>query len=600
MKTLHISKSLALRPDYVTQTGAIIARKRRGKTYTASVMAEEMVKAGLPFAAIDPTGAWWGLRASADGKKAGLAVTIIGGEHGDIPLEKTAGKVIADLVVDHPGHYVLDVSDLEPEDMHLFCAEFGERLFKRKKTKRFPMHIFGDEADVLLPQVPENGVHARTLRAYDKIIRRGGLYGLGFTAITQRPALVSKNSLSQVEVLIVLQLIGAQDRDAVEKWVRTHDTGARAEEFMTSLASLGLGEAWVWSPSWLDIFKRIQVRERETFNSSKTPEVGDRLAEPAVLAAVDLEAIKAKVAATIEKAKANDPEALKAEVAALRRQLAARPAAAPAPAAPKVEIVEKPALRAGELDRLEKLLARAEKHQDKVMAAHREAADLAAKIQTAVHDSRRPLEYIKAKGQPAQRVFPPPARPAAATTHHRYLAPKDERVARALPPADAGGLSAPQQRILAALVFLQSLDVRQPDKYQIALFVGVAPSSGSYANNLGALRTAGLIEYPNPGSVELTPAGLAAAPSVTIPNTSDELHAAVLGRLSKPQQSILGELLAAYPNPVTKELLAEKVGVSAGSGSYANNLGHLRTLGAITYPSAGMARAADMMFIKEA
>lgn len=103
MKHLNISPDLVLPLDFVTQTAAILARKRVGKTYTASVIAEEMVKVELPFVVLDPTGAWWGLRASADGKSEGLPVVIIGGAHGDVPLEATAGKVIADLVVDHPG-----------------------------------------------------------------------------------------------------------------------------------------------------------------------------------------------------------------------------------------------------------------------------------------------------------------------------------------------------------------------------------------------------------------------------------------------------------------------------------------------------------------
>jgi DNA helicase HerA-like ATPase len=46
----------------VTQTFAILAKRGVGKSYTASVMAEEMLKAGHTIIALDPTGAWWGLR----------------------------------------------------------------------------------------------------------------------------------------------------------------------------------------------------------------------------------------------------------------------------------------------------------------------------------------------------------------------------------------------------------------------------------------------------------------------------------------------------------------------------------------------------------
>ena len=42
------------------------------------------------------------------------------------------------------------------------------------------------------------------------------------------------------------------------------------------------------------------------------------------------------------------------------------------------------------------------------------------------------------------------------------------------------------------------------------------------------------------------------------------------------------------------------VGVSRTSGGYFNNLGRLRTLGAIDYPQKGQVRAADILFPKVA
>ncbi len=95
MAELRIASNLSLGLDAVTKTFAILAQRRKGKTYTASVIAEEFVKAGQPWVALDPTGAWWGLRAGADGStKVGLPVYVFGGQHGDLPLERTAGKVI--------------------------------------------------------------------------------------------------------------------------------------------------------------------------------------------------------------------------------------------------------------------------------------------------------------------------------------------------------------------------------------------------------------------------------------------------------------------------------------------------------------------------
>ncbi len=59
VRALRIGKDgFALPLELVTSTQAILARKRSGKSYTASVEAEELLEAKQQIAVIDPTGAW--------------------------------------------------------------------------------------------------------------------------------------------------------------------------------------------------------------------------------------------------------------------------------------------------------------------------------------------------------------------------------------------------------------------------------------------------------------------------------------------------------------------------------------------------------------
>ena len=95
---LRISDTLALPLDAVTQTFGILAMRGAGKSNAAVVMAEEMHRNELPWVAVDPKGDWWGVRARADGTE-GLPVPIFGGHHGDVPLEPTAGNVLAEMIV---------------------------------------------------------------------------------------------------------------------------------------------------------------------------------------------------------------------------------------------------------------------------------------------------------------------------------------------------------------------------------------------------------------------------------------------------------------------------------------------------------------------
>ena len=55
-KGLRVGDDLTLPLDAITQSIALLAIKRAGKSNAAAVMAEEMYHAGLPWVGIDPKG----------------------------------------------------------------------------------------------------------------------------------------------------------------------------------------------------------------------------------------------------------------------------------------------------------------------------------------------------------------------------------------------------------------------------------------------------------------------------------------------------------------------------------------------------------------
>jgi plasmid stabilization system protein ParE len=156
----------------------------------------------------------------------------------------------------------------------------------------------------------------------EDIVRRGRKRGIGCTLITQRPAVLNKNVLTQCEVLVALRLVHPKDIDAIEEWVNVHADPDTAKEMIDSLPSLAVGEAWFWSPGWGDLFQRVKVRHRETFDSGATPKAGEAPKRPKHLAEIDLAALGEQIKATVEKAKADDPKELRRQIAELKKQLA--------------------------------------------------------------------------------------------------------------------------------------------------------------------------------------------------------------------------------------------------------------------------------------
>ena len=56
--TLRLSRELSLPTEAVSETLAILAKPGAGKTYTAAVLVEELLKAGLQVVVVDPVGVW--------------------------------------------------------------------------------------------------------------------------------------------------------------------------------------------------------------------------------------------------------------------------------------------------------------------------------------------------------------------------------------------------------------------------------------------------------------------------------------------------------------------------------------------------------------
>lgn len=606
---LKLADDLTLPLDLVVEATVLVGKRGRGKTYCGKRIVEQAHGAKVTVAVIDPTDVWYGLQSGSDGGEAGgLDFLIVGGPHGDLPANPGSGKMLARLVREGTS-LILVTKGLPKAERRRLVGEFLTELYDNADGT--PILVVIDEADEYAPEGVKSFGNRRddplmlSSGAVEDIVRRGRAGGLGCLLITQRVAVLSKDVLTQADTLIALGVTGKTDIDAVAGWISRHapdvETG---KEITASLPSLPKGTCWVWSPEY-GVLAKVEVLPIATFDSSASPKVGEVAAVPKGRKVLDLGALGEEMARFAAELKAEDPAVLRKRVAELERELATmaneadarylRIEALEAEVATHVTVeperIEVPVLSEDLLIRLEEALEpvgvlMAEVGERLTWETENRGNDIAF--------TRRKLERTPPPPPPPMAVGRP-ARPVKATARPVPLPTP-------LPPegrntADSGHLSTSQSAILDALAWFESVRIMAPTRGQVAFQSGVSPKSSGYEKNLSTMRTRGLIDYPLPNRLGLTELGQQAADPPAHPATSESLQASIKSRLSESQGTMLTVLIDVYPDPVTREDLADACLVSPRSSGFEKNCSTLRTLGLVDYPAQGLVCATEMLFL---
>ena len=284
-----------LPPSALDERFAIVGTSGSGKTYAAKGLVERLMDRGRRVCVVDPLGVWWGLRAGTDGgSPSPYPVVVFGGAHADVPLDPGMGAALGRLVATHPLACVVDVSDLGGGGARrVFMTAFAEALYEANTE---PLHLVLDEADLWAPQRAQPGGHA-LLGRIEEIVRRGRVRGFVPWLITQRPAALHKDVLSQADILVSMKLTASQDREAVGRWIEGQADRAEGRRILAGLPRLGQGEGYLWAPSD-SLLARVAFPRIRSFDSSRTPPRDKGVTAPRALAAMDLSAIIAALAKT--------------------------------------------------------------------------------------------------------------------------------------------------------------------------------------------------------------------------------------------------------------------------------------------------------------
>lgn len=544
--------------DAVTETFGIFGQRGSGKTTTARVFVEELTKAGQQCVIVDPLGVWWGLKAAANGVDVGFPFTIIGGLHADVPVNDRAGSLIADLVIETTAPLVIDLSGMRKAEGRRFMTAFIDQLWHRA-TGAKTIHVVVDECDLYIPQRPIKG--AETLvGGMEDLVRRGRNRGLGSTMISQRPASVHTDIRSQVSVLIAHRLVGAHDRGALDDWVEAHGTKERRAQMMATLASLDTGEAWMWSPSFLDLFAVVQVRRPITFDSSATPKAGEKRIEPKHLAKADIAALTAKMGSIIEEAEQNDPKALKARIRNMEAEIGKLTNSTEVQIVTETVEVEVEVIPQAILNAWTALID----GLDGVLAGFGQAlAGVAAARSTARVERPKPS--------------PAPSRPPAAARSTARQPGASPRQPGAPEPESSqkhmSNIELPKAEKTLLNILAQFPAGR--NRKQLSFLSGYSYRASSYRGAMAGLRARGYVNTGEP--IMATEAGIAAIDVEALPS-GPALLEHWRNELPKASVVLLDLILGAWPGELTKDELGDKSGYSPGASSFRGGMATLRKM----------------------
>ena len=508
----------------LAEHAAIVGRTGSGKTYTAKGFVERLLEQLAHVVIIDPTGVWWGLRSSASGKKAAFPVVVFGGDRADVPITDKVGHQLAEIIVAERLSCVVDVSGFSNSGCTRFLADFLETLYARSRA---PLNLVLDEADTVAPQRPMPDQTILLNRA-EAVVRRGRARGLRCILITQRPAVLNKNVLTQVGMLIALKLTSPQDRDALGAWIEGQADRDAGRDVIASLPKLQPGEGWVWWPAG-DVLQRTVFPRIATFDSSSTPILG-QTPSAQVLAPVKIDALRAAFAPAEKSAPAGAGAAADAQAAAIREALAR-----------------------GRTQAREAARARIETLEERIRF-------LEAVIQ-------RAARTLEAKEAPAG---PPAAPPALPQPEAPPTPPK--------PAAQPLALGRSELRVLAVLA---SRHPAMLTEAQWATLAGMKRTGGAWNSYKGKLRSNGMVELWHGRLWRCTDLGLQEISlwldqgPIPVPNTPDELLQTWRRAVGTGPGRML-DALAASPDGLTRAQLAGALGMSMTGGAFNGYLSRLR------------------------
>lgn len=568
---------------------ALMGMSGSGKTFTSKGYVERLLQDGRRVCIVDPVGHWWGIRYKAAGGL-GFAMPHVGGQWGDHEIALEDAEAIAQYVGAGDGSMIIDLSEMMIDERHKFALQFFMHLFKANTR---PLYLVLEEADEFAPQNPLPETR-RLLHHVDRIARRGRARGFRLTAITQRPAVLNKNVLSQCGTLIAMRLTASQDRDAVKAWIKGQADLETGQRVLSELPRLKTGNGFVWSPA-NDVLDLAHFPKITTVDSSRTPKDDEPPLEPDE----DLhETLRGKYSKLYEQL--HDPET--DDEPAAPRVRSKRAIAMPGAA--NIEALKEQGYHVLTPEQLSREHETERRHGfEQGFAAA--SSTITAKVQGVIAKADEFVSELReiSRALAAEIINGEAiAKAAVAAVQANTTGPGTSMEQLAREHDGVRYKSAREQLTLGhdKNKALQALAMRHPiklSKSEIAATAGMAPRGGGFLAQMRQLREHELIEQDGK-LYGLTARGMRIAGDMidSQPRTTGEL----VGMWEKKLPGAKGGpalrlLIRLHPEGISSAQLAEQLEMSARGGAFLALMRHLRRAGLVESHKGGV-RASAVLF----
>jgi hypothetical protein len=244
--------------ELLTGRGLVTGKSGSGKSNTASVIAENLLDAGHPLMIVDTDGEYYGLKEEYE------LLHVGADEECDIQVTPDHAGKLADLALADGVPIILDVSGyLHEDDASELLTAVARQLFAKGKKLKRPFLLLVEE---IHEYVPEGGGIDECGRMLVKVGKRGRKHGLGIAGISQRPADVKKDFITQCDWLCWHRLTWRNDTRVVKRVL--------GSEYAEAVESLDDGETFLVT-DWAERIRRVQFDRKRTFDAGATPGLED-------------------------------------------------------------------------------------------------------------------------------------------------------------------------------------------------------------------------------------------------------------------------------------------------------------------------------------